>query len=126
VSYAQLEPYHDLFEKLFGVSGQAGNIGGKKLPGGNPFEAPRSGPYPQAALQVLESGLVFKQACDHAGLSRFSPGRSQLIRGLYQPGWAKAGAMPVLRPLRALYLRGQCQGLAAGLALPHAAPAQEL
>src|SRR5450631_3167150 len=44
-TYAELEPYHDLFEKLFGLSGKAGkagkagNICGVLQAGGNPFEA---------------------------------------------------------------------------------------
>ena len=41
VTYAEMEPYHHLFEKLYGISGKAGNINGKIQLGGNPFEAPR-------------------------------------------------------------------------------------
>ena len=91
VTYAQLEPYHDLFEKLFGVSGQAGNIGGKKLPGGNPFEAPRSGPYPQAPLQVLESGLVFKQACEQLGYHAFPQAAANSSGAYTNPDGQKLG-----------------------------------
>jgi len=60
VSYAELEPYHDLFEKLFGISGRAGNLRGVIQPGGNPFEAPRQNPYPQAPLESTEAGLIFQ------------------------------------------------------------------
>ena len=61
VTYDELEPYHDLFEKLFGIAGQAGNIRGKIIPGGNPFEAPRQNDYPQAPLEMTEAGLIFKE-----------------------------------------------------------------
>src|SRR5882724_11443633 len=37
VTYDELEPHYDRFEYLNGVSGAAGNIKGKILPGGNPF-----------------------------------------------------------------------------------------
>src|SRR5712675_988669 len=41
VSYAELEPFYDRAEYELGISGKAGNIQGKKVEGGNPFEAPR-------------------------------------------------------------------------------------
>jgi hypothetical protein len=31
VTYAEMEPYHDQFEKLFGIAGKAGNLRGKVL-----------------------------------------------------------------------------------------------
>src|SRR3979411_2984338 len=46
VSYDEIEPFYDRFDKLCGVSGQAGNLKGNILPGGNPFEGPRSAPDP--------------------------------------------------------------------------------
>src|SRR5216683_4814684 len=47
LSYADLEPYYDRAEYELGVSGKAGNLQGRKIDGGNVFEAPR---YPIAAL----------------------------------------------------------------------------
>src|SRR5262247_2368783 len=41
LSYADLEPYYDRAEYELGVSGKAGNLQGKKIDGGNVFEAPR-------------------------------------------------------------------------------------
>ncbi|MCW5294066.1 GMC family oxidoreductase [Verminephrobacter eiseniae] len=71
VTYEEMEPYHDLFEKLFGLSGTAGNVNGKTQPGGNPFEAPRRGEYPQKALEITEAGLIFKQAAEKMGYHPF-------------------------------------------------------
>jgi gluconate 2-dehydrogenase alpha chain len=71
VTYAEMEPYHHLFEKLYGLSGKAGNINGTMIPGGNPFEAPRRDEYPQAPLQPTEAGLIFKAACDKLGYKAF-------------------------------------------------------
>ena len=51
VSYDELEPYYDRFEKLCGTSGKAGNIKGQKQAGGNPFEGWRSSEYPTPPLK---------------------------------------------------------------------------
>ena len=64
VTYEELEPYHDLFEKLFGISGKAGNLRGQIQPGGNPFEAPRQNEYPQRPLEITEAGLIFKETVE--------------------------------------------------------------
>src|SRR5258706_16468016 len=66
-----MEPYHDLFEKLFGLSGKAGNINGKLQAGGNPFEAPRRGEYPQKPLEITEGGSIFKEATERLGYHPF-------------------------------------------------------
>src|SRR5215207_9066866 len=50
VSYDELEPYYDKFEKLTGISGKAGNLRGKKIEGGNVFEGPRQNEYPNPPL----------------------------------------------------------------------------
>ena len=42
LSYADLEPFYDRAEYELGVSGTAGKLKGKKVEGGNPFEAPRA------------------------------------------------------------------------------------
>jgi gluconate 2-dehydrogenase alpha chain len=49
--YDELEAYYDKLEYELGVSGQAGNIDGKKDPRGNPFEAPRKREYPMPPLR---------------------------------------------------------------------------
>lgn len=70
-TYAEMRPYHELFEKLFGLSGKAGNVNGKIQPGGNPFEAPRDGEYPQKPLEHTEAGLTFKAAAESLGYKPF-------------------------------------------------------
>ncbi|MFL5058828.1 MAG: GMC family oxidoreductase, partial [Xanthobacteraceae bacterium] len=40
LSYADLEPHYDRAEYELGVSGKAGNLQGRKIDGGNVFEAP--------------------------------------------------------------------------------------
>ena len=47
VSYTEFEPFYDKAEYELGVSGKAGNLQGKKVDGGNVFEAPRKREYPR-------------------------------------------------------------------------------
>src|SRR5471032_2536463 len=42
LSYTELEPYFDKFEKVCGTAGKAGNLQGNIVKGGNPFEGPRT------------------------------------------------------------------------------------
>jgi gluconate 2-dehydrogenase alpha chain len=72
VTYDELEPYYDAFEWDIGASGQAGNINGKKIRGGNPFESPRTRGYPNPPLQVTPHGANFAAACESLGLSPFT------------------------------------------------------
>jgi gluconate 2-dehydrogenase alpha chain len=72
LTYDQLEPYYDRFEYDIGASGDTGNLRGKILPGGNPFEAPRSRPYPHPALEVTPAGDLFADACTSLDLHPFT------------------------------------------------------
>ena len=110
VTYAEMEPYHDLFEKLFGIAGKAGNIDGKIQPGGNPFEAPRQDEYPQQPLDTTEAGLIFKAAAEAIGYKPFPTPGGELVRRLHESRRPEARPVPVLRPLRALHLRSAGEG----------------
>jgi len=50
--FEELEPYYDKVEYEIGVSGQAGNIGGRVDSRGNPFEGPRRRDYPMPPLRA--------------------------------------------------------------------------
>lgn len=71
VTYAEMEPYHDLFEKLFGIAGKAGNLRGQIQAGGNPFEGPRQNEYPQKSLPITEAGVIFSEAARKLGYRPF-------------------------------------------------------
>src|SRR5258708_18330289 len=60
LSYADLEPYYDRAEYELGVSGKAGNLQGRKIEGGNIFEAPRQREYPLPPLVVDRSAQMFE------------------------------------------------------------------
>jgi gluconate 2-dehydrogenase alpha chain len=76
LSYAELEPYYDRAEYEIGVSGKAGNLQGKKIEGGNVFEAPRRREYPLPPLQVDQAGYNLEAAAKKLGLHAFSTPRA--------------------------------------------------
>jgi gluconate 2-dehydrogenase alpha chain len=67
VTAAELEPHFDRFEYLLGTSGKAGNIKGKKIPGGNIFEDPRSREYPTPPQKEPYGSAIFRKAAEGLG-----------------------------------------------------------
>jgi gluconate 2-dehydrogenase alpha chain len=76
VSYAELEPFYDQAEYELGVSGKAGNLQGKKIEGGNVFEAPRKREYPLKPLLVDQSAILYEAGARKLGLHPFSSPRA--------------------------------------------------
>lgn len=72
VTYDELEPYYDKFERIAGTSGKAGNIQGRKIEGGNVFEGPRSRDYPLPPLQRTRSTELFDKAAKDLGWHPFA------------------------------------------------------
>lgn len=62
VTYDDLEPFYDRFERLAGTSGLAGNVAGAVQAGGNPFEGPRARGYPLPPLQRTQITTMFDRA----------------------------------------------------------------
>jgi gluconate 2-dehydrogenase alpha chain len=71
VTAAELEPHFDRFEYLFGVSGKAGNLKGKKIPGGNIFEDRRSRDYPTPPQKEPYGSAMFRKAAEGLGYHPF-------------------------------------------------------
>jgi len=71
VTYEELEPHFNRFEYLYGVSGKAGNLNGKIIPGGNPFEGARSKEYPNPPLKTAYSSALFAKAAQSMGYKPF-------------------------------------------------------
>jgi gluconate 2-dehydrogenase alpha chain len=72
LSYADLEPFYDRAEYDLGVSGKAGNIKGKKIAGGNVFEAPRAREFPLPPLAMDQSSVLFDAAAKKLGYHPFA------------------------------------------------------
>src|SRR6202030_2924453 len=71
MTYDELEPYYDRFDKLCGVSGRAGNLRGKPISGGNPFEGPRSEDYPNKPIKTGGAPSMFSEAAGSLGYHAF-------------------------------------------------------
>jgi gluconate 2-dehydrogenase alpha chain len=71
VSWEELEPHYDFFEKVCGASGQAGNVNGKVIEGGDPFEGQRSNAYPLPPLEDSLSSSMFRKAATNLGYHVF-------------------------------------------------------
>ncbi len=80
LTYADLEPFYDRAEYELGVSGKAGNLGGRKIDGGNVFEAPRRREYPLPPLLTDQSGVIFEEGARKLGYHSFSTPRAILSR----------------------------------------------
>jgi gluconate 2-dehydrogenase alpha chain len=85
VTYDELEPYYDRFEYLCGTSGTAGNLNGQIQPGGNPFEGPRSRPYPTPAQQQPFSHALFGKAAAELGYKPFPQPSGNLSQAYTNP-----------------------------------------
>src|SRR5580698_3919501 len=76
LSYQDLEPFYDRAEYEIGVSGKAGNLQGRKIDGGNIFEAPRNREYPLPALLEDQSAVLFADGARKLGYHPFSSPRA--------------------------------------------------
>src|SRR5437899_2822208 len=92
LSYADLEPFYDRAEYELGVSGKAGNLQGRKIDGGNPFEAPRRREYPLPPLFVDQAGALFEAAARKLGHHPFSTPRAIVSQPYHgRPGCTYCG-----------------------------------
>src|SRR5438128_7353715 len=80
VTYDEPEPPFDRFDSLYGISGKAGTLKGKIVPGGNPFEGPRSRDYPNPPLKTSFAGSLFKQTAEKLGYKPFPTPSGALSR----------------------------------------------
>jgi gluconate 2-dehydrogenase alpha chain len=85
VSYDDLEPHYDRFEYLCGTSGQAGNLNGQIIDGGNPFEGPRKRGYPTPPQKQPYGPTLFAEAARGLGHHPFPQPSSNLSIGYTNP-----------------------------------------
>src|SRR5438445_2358961 len=92
LTYADLETFYDRAEYDLGVSGKAGNLQGRKIEGGNIFEAPRQREFPLPPLFVDNSARIFEEGAKKLGYHPFPTPRailSEPYKG--RPGCAYCG-----------------------------------
>jgi gluconate 2-dehydrogenase alpha chain len=85
VSYQDLEPYYDRFDKLAGISGKAGNLKGVIQEGGNPFEGPRSNEYPNPPNEMPYGPTLFAKAAKEMGYHPYPLPTGNLSRSYTNP-----------------------------------------
>ena len=89
ITYDDLEPYYTKAEWDLGISG---------LGGSNPFDGPRSKPYPLPPMPVKSSGVLFERGAKKLGLHPF-PAPLAVISQQYR-GRAGLRALRILRGVR--------------------------
>jgi len=92
VTYAELEPFYDKFEKVAGVSGKAGNLRGQRITGGNVFEDARANEFPLPPLEDPLSGLLFAAAAKNLGYNPHPRPAANASRPYTNPDGARLGA----------------------------------
>lgn len=85
VSYEELEPHFDFFEKICGAAGYAGNLSGEMRKGGNVFEGPRTEDYPNPAMKQPISNTLFGKAAESMGLNPFPMPSANVTKAYTNP-----------------------------------------
>lgn len=85
VTYEEMAPFYDRFERIAGTSGIAGNINGEIKPGGNPFEGPRSREYPTPPLKDTHWMRTFRDASQRAGYHPFTIPAGNISQAFVNP-----------------------------------------
>ena len=85
VSFDDLEPHYDAFEYLCGTSGRAGNLNGQIQAGGNPFEGPRSRPYPTPPQKQGYGHTLFAEGAKKLGYKPFPQPSGNLSQAYTNP-----------------------------------------
>ncbi|ADU71403.1 GMC family oxidoreductase [Pantoea sp. At-9b] len=85
VTYDEMAPFYDRFERIAGTSGYAGNLNGERRKGGNVFEGPRSRDYPTPPLQDTHWMSKFRQTTENMGYHPFTVPAGNLSQAYVNP-----------------------------------------
>lgn len=85
VTYEDMEPFYDRFERIAGTSGMAGNLGGQKHVGGNVFEGSRQREYPTPALKDTHWMSKFRQTTERMGFNPFTVPAGNISQAYVNP-----------------------------------------
>lgn len=118
LKYEDLEPYYTLFEQLFAISGEAGNVKGVRRPAGNPFEPYRSAPYTLPPLEPTEIGLMFRKAAASLGHHPFPMPAANASRAHRNPDGMQLGACQYCGHCERFMCEANAKSSAANLLFP--------
>ena len=85
VTYAEMEPYYDRFERIAGTSGYAGNLNGEKRAGGNVFEGARTRDYPTPPLKDTHWMSKYRKTTENMGYHPFTVPAGNLSQAYVNP-----------------------------------------
>jgi gluconate 2-dehydrogenase alpha chain len=85
ITFDDIESHYDTFEYLCGTSGRAGNLKGAIQDGGNPFEGPRSRPYPTPPQKQGFGHMLFAKAAQELGYKPFPQPSGNLSQSYTNP-----------------------------------------
>tara|TARA_R110002124_G_scaffold281255_1_gene455332 strand:+ start:3429 stop:5213 length:1785 start_codon:yes stop_codon:yes gene_type:complete len=85
VTYDELEPHLDFFDRVCGTAGQVGNLNGEIVEGGNVFEGPRSNPYYTPAMKNSPPQDLFRKAAQEMGLHPFTMPSANITQAYENP-----------------------------------------
>jgi gluconate 2-dehydrogenase alpha chain len=91
LTWEEIEPHYDAFDKLCGTTGKAGNLRGQIQEGGNPFEGPRSSEYPNPPMQLPYGPTLFADAARSKGYKPFTHPTGNMSRPYTNPLGAQLG-----------------------------------
>jgi gluconate 2-dehydrogenase alpha chain len=91
ITYDELEPYYTRVDKLLGSSGQAGNVRGKLIDGGNIFEGWRSEEYPTPPTKVPYFAALFRDAAKSLGYHPYPAPSANISRPYTNPDGVSRG-----------------------------------
>lgn len=85
VTYDEMEPFYDRFERIAGTSGYAGNLNGDKRPGGNVFEGARKRDYPTPPLKDTHWMSKYRKTTESMGYHPFTVPAGNLSQAYVNP-----------------------------------------
>ncbi|KZD11980.1 GMC family oxidoreductase [Oceanibaculum pacificum] len=85
VTYDELEPHFDRFEKLCGIGGVAGNLNGDIQASGNRFEGWRSSNYPNPPMEMTFAQHRFAEAAQALGHRPYPAPSANMSRPYVNP-----------------------------------------
>ncbi len=92
VTYEDLEPYYWRAELMMGISGKAGNLAGRIVEGGNPFEGARQHEYPLPPLRHSYLSTRYEAGAKKLGLHPYPQPAANLSAAYKNPdGVSRAG-----------------------------------
>ncbi|NIG18300.1 GMC family oxidoreductase [Pantoea sp. Al-1710] len=85
VTYDEMEPFYDRFERIAGTSGYAGNLNGEKRTGGNVFEGARKRDYPTPPLKDTHWMSKYRKTTESMGYHPFTVPAGNLSQAYVNP-----------------------------------------